>query len=235
MVECTVDLPRRRPARRMLFVFLAGSVAAHAAALILMPPLGLHSSPPRASMLEVVILQPEPLPAAATPPRPEPLPPSKRESARAPAKNEPRPHPPPARPAPTVVLLEPTLDDRRPFSLDTEYREPEPPAAEQKAQAPGAAPTTPSFSAGYLRNPAPRYPLAARRAGEQGTVTLRALVTRDGLPARVEVEKSSGSAHLDRAALEAVRAWRFAPARLGAEPVESWLLVPVVFRLEGAS
>ncbi|MBI2509585.1 MAG: energy transducer TonB, partial [Betaproteobacteria bacterium] len=95
--------------------------------------------------------------------------------------------------------------------------------------------TLPSFSAAYLRNPPPRYPLAARRAGEQGTVTLRVLITREGLPARVELEKSSGSGHLDAAALEAVRSWRFEPARRGAEPVESWHLVPIVFRLEGAS
>jgi protein TonB len=27
--------------------------------------------------------------------------------------------------------------------------------------------------------------------------------------------------------------WRFVPARHGTDPVESWVLVPVVFRLEG--
>jgi protein TonB len=86
-----------------------------------------------------------------------------------------------------------------------------------------------------LRSPAPRYPDAARRAGQQGTVTLRVLVTREGLPARVGVEKSSGSPYLDNAAVEAVKAWRFTPARQGAERIESWMLVPVVFRLEGAS
>ena len=95
--------------------------------------------------------------------------------------------------------------------------------------------TAPSFSAAYLSNPAPRYPDAARRSGEQGTVTLRVQVARDGAPSRVAVEKSSGSPHLDAAALEAVKAWRFTPARRGGEAVESWMLVPIVFRLEGAS
>jgi protein TonB len=51
----------------------------------------------------------------------------------------------------------------------------------------------------------------------------------------VAVEKSSGSPHLDAAALEAVKAWRFTPARRGADAVESWMLVPIVFRLDGAS
>jgi len=93
----------------------------------------------------------------------------------------------------------------------------------------------PSFNAAYLRNPAPRYPLIARRNGEQGTVTLKVLVTREGMPASVSVDKTSGSAHLDSAALEAVRSWRFAPARQGTQPVEAWVLVPIVFRLEPVS
>lgn len=93
----------------------------------------------------------------------------------------------------------------------------------------------PGSSAAYLSNPAPRYPDAARRSGEQGTVMLRVQVGRDGAPSRVLVENSSGSPHLDAAALQAVRAWRFTPARRGADAVESWMLVPIVFRLDGAS
>lgn len=223
---------QRSRARRVLLICLGVSAYLHAAVVILMPSLGPHSSPPGASILEVVILQPEQLPVSPASPRPEPLPSSKPESTRALARSEHEPRPDAV--APTMALSEAGLDERRPLSVDAASRGSEPAVPDQKTQAPGAAPTMPSSSAGYLRNPAPRYPLAARRAGEQGTVTLRVLVTRDGLPARVDVEKSSGSAHLDRAALEAVRAWRFAPARLGPEPVESWLLVPVVFRLEGS-
>jgi len=66
-------------------------------------------------------------------------------------------------------------------------------------------------------------------------VTLRVLVTREGAPARVTVEQTSGSRHLDTAALEAVKTWRFVPARQGTEPVDAWVLVPIVFRLEDAS
>jgi protein TonB len=86
-----------------------------------------------------------------------------------------------------------------------------------------------------LHNPSPAYPLIARRNGEQGTVTLRVLVSRDGAPASVSVERSSGHARLDRSALEAVRAWRFVPAREQGEPVEVWMLVPIAFMLQGAS
>lgn len=112
-----------------------------------------------------------------------------------------------------------------------------PPArAQAAATAPAEAPLTPPvFNAAYLRNPPPRYPIAARRNGEQGTVTLRVLVDREGLPASVAIEKTSGFAPLDNAAREAVRAWRFVPARRGSQAVEAWVLVPVVFRLEDAS
>jgi len=59
------------------------------------------------------------------------------------------------------------------------------------------------------------------------------LVTAEGIASTVELEKSSGSATLDNAAREAAKGWRFVPARRGADPVEAWVLVPVVFRLEG--
>lgn len=98
-----------------------------------------------------------------------------------------------------------------------------------------AAASPPSFNAAYLRNPLPPYPLVARRNGEQGTVTLKVRVTREGIAASVAVEKTSGSAHLDDAALETVRTWRFVPARQGSQPVEAWVLVPVVFRLQPVS
>jgi protein TonB len=64
---------------------------------------------------------------------------------------------------------------------------------------------------------------------------LRVLVTREGAASRVEIEKGSGSVHLDAAAQETVKAWRFTPARRGAEAIESWMRVPVMFRLVGDS
>jgi protein TonB len=109
------------------------------------------------------------------------------------------------------------------------------PVATPSSFAPGAAPTLPEINAGLLHTPTPRYPASARRRGDEGKVTLKVLVTVDGGAARVELEKSSGSASLDSAARDAVNGWRFVPARRGAEAVEAWVLVSVVFRLEGGS
>jgi protein TonB len=66
-------------------------------------------------------------------------------------------------------------------------------------------------------------------------VRLKVLVTREGKPAQVQLEQTSGSAVLDAAALEAVRGWHFVPARRGQEAIESWVVVPVVFKLENVS
>ena len=95
-----------------------------------------------------------------------------------------------------------------------------------------AAATPPLFNAAYLRNPAPVYPAIARRSGDQGTVMLKVLVSPEGTPLRVELDQSSGSKSLDGAALNAVKGWRFVPARRGAQNIEGWVRVPVVFKLE---
>jgi protein TonB len=89
----------------------------------------------------------------------------------------------------------------------------------------------PDFRAAYLNNPPPPNPRAARRNGEQGTVTLRVLVSADGLATQVELERSSGSSTLDAVACETVKNWRFSPARRAGDPMDAWVIVPVVFRL----
>lgn len=78
-----------------------------------------------------------------------------------------------------------------------------------------------------------RYPLAARRLGQEGVVVVLARIAADGRLANVEVKRASGFPLLDRdalklfeAAAEAVRGqWR--PER--AMDIE----VPIAYRLEG--
>jgi protein TonB len=91
--------------------------------------------------------------------------------------------------------------------------------------------SAPEFNPAYLRNPAPAYPSQARRLGEQGTVLLKVHVTAEGEADRVQVQDSSGSQRLDRAALEAVRDWRFVPARQGDRAIAAWVVVPIRFKL----
>lgn len=84
-----------------------------------------------------------------------------------------------------------------------------------------------------LNNPRPPYPLAARRLGLQGRVLLAVHVHAGGGCTDVKLKQSSGHALLDEAALQTVSRWRFLPARRGSRPVDSWVEVPVHFRLEG--
>jgi protein TonB len=92
---------------------------------------------------------------------------------------------------------------------------------------------SPSFNAAYLDNPAPKYPSVSRRLGEQGLVLLRVQVTADGAAESVELQTGSGSNRLDQAALEAVKKWRFVPAKRGEQSVSASVVVPVRFSLEG--
>ncbi|SDH71684.1 energy transducer TonB [Propionivibrio dicarboxylicus] len=88
------------------------------------------------------------------------------------------------------------------------------------------------FDADYLKNPAPVYPSMSRRLGEEGKTILRVHVLLDGSADQVDIKTSSGSLRLDESAQRTVRTWKFVPAKRGGTPVESWVLVPITFRLE---
>ncbi len=64
-------------------------------------------------------------------------------------------------------------------------------------------------------------------AGAEGTVGLRALVLADGTVRDVEVVASSGSAVLDRTAVEAVHRWRFAPAARDSVPIDAYVTLKI--------
>jgi protein TonB len=86
-------------------------------------------------------------------------------------------------------------------------------------------------SPGYRTNPKPEYPPLAREKGYEGLVLLRVRVLPDGKAGDVLVERSSGHAILDQAALRAVKTWLFAPATRNGIAVSSWVSVPVRFAL----
>lgn len=106
-------------------------------------------------------------------------------------------------------------------------------AMPQSAEAAGNEPLIESrYDVAALDNPRPPYPLAARRQGIEGRVLLSVQVGADGASHAVRLKRSSGHALLDDAALQTVRRWRFVPAQRGDTPVESWVDVPILFRLE---
>lgn len=171
----------------------------------------------------------EPEPAVEPPPVPPPVElPKPITDVPAP----PAPVPPPvavaAAPIEATPVAPPVSRPEPPKSIAEPARPPAAPVASLDSDAPAQA-----WNADYLRNPKPAYPSTSRRLGERGTVLLRVLVTVAGEPAKVEVKTTSGFPRLDDSALEAVRQWKFVPARLGDHPVEAWVVVPIKFSLKG--
>jgi len=76
----------------------------------------------------------------------------------------------------------------------------------------------------------PEYPRAARAAGAEGSVLIRAIVRKDGTVDDVEVIKDLPYG-LGDAARRAVRRWRFRPASFQGEPIDVYYTVSVNFRL----
>ncbi|SDM15423.1 outer membrane transport energization protein TonB [Dendrosporobacter quercicolus] len=86
---------------------------------------------------------------------------------------------------------------------------------------------------GILSQVEPAYPNEARNAGQAGTVVLRIQVLTNGRTGSISVAASSGYELLDRAAIDAVKRWRFIPAkdRSSGKSVVSYTTLPVVFEL----
>jgi len=91
-------------------------------------------------------------------------------------------------------------------------------------------------SAGELSTPEavrkvdPMYVASAARERVQGTVTIAALVLKDGSLANIRVVGSLDP-RLDSSAVAALTQWQFSPARRGGQPVDLEVLVQIPFRL----
>ncbi|HUP94429.1 MAG TPA: energy transducer TonB [Burkholderiales bacterium] len=236
-----------RRQNRLLGAALALSVAVHAAAIAWLPGTRDKAQSLLTRTLEVVLVKPpEPVPMRETQPEPKPRveptvkPREERKvsvvtKSRVAAETQPVLALPVAAPTTEAALpvvppsaeVAPPATDSKPSVAATTA--PAGPPRDKVATAPAI------FNAAYLRNTPPRYPLIARRNGVEGTVRLKVFVTREGRPADVQLDQSSGSAALDTAAFDAVKTWQFVPARRGQEAIESWVVVPVVFKLENNS
>jgi periplasmic protein TonB len=81
-----------------------------------------------------------------------------------------------------------------------------------------------------IRKVEPLYPSMAKQLHVQGAVIIKAWISRDGLIEREQIE--SGHPLLVRAALDAVRQWRYRPYYLNHEPVEVETEITVNFVLQ---
>ena len=110
-----------------------------------------------------------------------------------------------------------TLDNARPM--------PHPPIATHAH----TAPVSVIMEGNLVHKVEPRYPPIAQQVGIQGTVVIKALISRSGNIERAEAE--SGQPLLVAAALAAVREWQYRPYYLNGEPVEVETEITVNFVL----
>jgi TonB family protein len=83
----------------------------------------------------------------------------------------------------------------------------------------------------YAENPKPVYPLEAQQKGHEGKVMLTVEVLPNGRVGEVQVDKSSGYETLDHSALEAVKKWKFIPAKKEGVAIPCWVCIPIKFQL----
>jgi protein TonB len=198
--------------RRPNWVAIALIVLLHAGALLLLTTLDIISLPKLKHEPMVVILLPQLKPPPPTAPQPKPTvktPPSVVDA-----------------PAPIVPVIQPVA---------TVFTPPPPPKMVQP-EAPVAAPTPAKpvsidLDAATAAGTPPTYPIESRRRREQGTVRLRLVIGTDGRVKEISVASSSGFDRLDKAALDAVRRWRFQPQMQAGVAVEAVGTLPIPFRL----
>lgn len=137
------------------------------------------------------------------------------------------------KPAPKPVPV-----DKAPAPVQESAAPPEPaPAASSTPvqSAPAPAPvsfTEASYKSPGLRNPPTRYPRIALERQWEGTVVLRVQVLASGLAGEIKIERSSGHELLDDSTIEQVKEWHFIPAQKNDQPADSWVIVPIEFKLK---
>lgn len=186
-------------------------------------------TPPKEREVQISLLKPAP------PPPPPPVPVVKPQPP-APPKDAipPKPKPKPKKLPPPVVQRVPT--PQKIVDAPTAPAVSEAPPAPVKAQpAPPPPPPANKFiqvsNADYLSKPQPEYPEDAVERGLQGKVIVKARILANGRTDSVQVQKSSGYAMLDSAALQAVRKALFKPNMQGDTATVVWAIIPINFQL----
>jgi TonB family protein len=78
-------------------------------------------------------------------------------------------------------------------------------------------------------NAIPPYPQEARAAGRTGTVVLKVVILADGSVADVQVIR--GEEPFVTAAVQAVKNWKYEPARFKGQPITVYRIIQLPFKL----
>ena len=236
------------PRPSLLFALSLLVLAVHAGMLLLWTRNSSLEHEIKRSDLRLVFLTPPPVSAQATALRASPNVSSQNKSSQEPAQHGPITLPAmaqfqaPATQAPAPAQAAAQVPAQVTSQAATPAAAPAPATAATPSSVPAPAAesvmpassrsTDADYKAAYLNNPRPAYPLLAIRQGAQGQVLLLVEVLTDGRAGRIDLEKSSGHAALDAAAINAVRAWRFTPARKDGLLAKQTVSIPIQFNLK---
>jgi len=228
--------PDLSPRPRLLIALSLFVLAVHAGLLLLWTRNSSVEHVIKRYDLRLVFLTPPPLSAQATTKRPSPSESSQNNSPQETAQHGPITLPAMAQvqapaaqaPAPAQAAAQVPAQAATPAAAPSS----DPAPAAESVMPASTRSTDADYKAGYLNNPRPAYPLLAIRQGAQGQVLLLVEVLTDGRAGRIELEKSSGHAALDAAAINAVRAWRFTPARKDGLLAAQTVSIPIQFNLK---
>lgn len=183
--------------------------------IVELPPEGIETAP-EAAAAPAVAAEREPQQAEQAQPQPQPvdIPPT-----RAPAPEQAVNLPPPAvpaRPAPPRPVKQPVQTAAAPVAASPPAERAAPAAVAKGApDSPGDNPRAKAAEADYYSllsahlNRKKKYPTEAKKALQQGIVTVRFTVARDGSVSGVSIRKTSGHELLDQATLDLMQ--RVAP------------------------
>lgn len=194
-----------------LILFILAAHAALLAALIMLDVIPMHKKQPAPTVVTLIKLQLEP-------------PPRSQEESRPAEQVKPQVA------APVQIVKVPTITTA-PVPVVIPVAPPPPPASAAPA-APIGPVSVSDLGAKMISMVPPSYPVECRRRKEQGTVFLAVLLATDGTVANVSIARSSGFERLDKAALQAVRKWRWSPTVRDGAPVMVQGTVDIPFILK---
>jgi len=240
MFDLITGKVQHAPKHQAVSVLLTSVAQVTIASAIVLATLVVVESPlPRAAMMMAFVAEPPPPPPPPPPPAPEPA--RQVASQPVPAAGAAAPVEQPAELVPEAPPVD--FDDEGASGLvvggvpggivggvvgGLESLLPPPPPP---------APRGPVRVGGQIKEPAliyrvePVYPGVAISANIEGTVILEAIVDEEGRVETVKVLRSLSV--LDRAAVDAVKQWRYSPVILNGKPEKFILTVAITFRLEG--
>nr|WP_238925444.1 energy transducer TonB [Vibrio sp. S11_S32] len=78
----------------------------------------------------------------------------------------------------------------------------------------------------------PRYPRLAQRKGIEGTATYEIWLDKNGHQIKQTLLSSSGANLLDKAALDAIKKWKFTPQKVNGIAMAHRVQIPIRFKLD---